>query len=65
MQLGLRAKLTIVITALVLLTTAVLTMVFLELLMQQVLHDIDQRAQEREIAAGSNRHPQVGHRRGS
>jgi PAS domain S-box-containing protein len=46
MQLGLRAKLTMVITALVLLTTAVLTMVFLELLMQQVLHDINQRATE-------------------
>jgi len=46
MQLGLRAKLTMVITALVLLTTAVLSMVFLELLMQQVLHDINQRAQE-------------------
>lgn len=46
MQLGLRAKLTMVITALVLLTTAVLSMVFLELLMQQVLHDTNQRAQE-------------------
>ena len=46
MQLGLRAKLTMVITALVLLTTAVLSMVFLELLMQQVLHDTNQRALE-------------------
>jgi PAS domain S-box-containing protein len=46
MQLGLRAKLTMVITALVLLTTAVLSMVFLELLMQQVLHDTNERAQE-------------------
>lgn len=46
MQLGLRAKLTMVITALVLLTTAVLSIVFLELLMQQVLHNTDKRAQE-------------------
>ena len=46
MQLGLRAKLTMVITALVLLTTAVLSMVFLELLMQQVLQDTNKRAQE-------------------
>jgi len=46
MQLGLRAKLTMVITALVLLTTAVLSIVFLELLMQQVLRNTDKRAQE-------------------
>jgi len=46
MQLGLRAKLTMVITALVLLTTAVLSMVFLDLLMQQVLHDTEDRAKE-------------------
>ena len=46
MQLGLRAKLTMVMTALVLLTTAVLSMVFLELLMQQVLHDTEKRATE-------------------
>lgn len=46
MHLGLRAKLTMVMTALVLLTTTVLSMVFLELLMQQVLHDTDKRAQE-------------------
>jgi PAS domain S-box-containing protein len=46
MQLGLRAKLTMVMTALVLLTTAVLSMVFLELLLQQVLHDTDKRATE-------------------
>jgi PAS domain S-box-containing protein len=46
MHLGLRAKLTMVITALVLLTTAVLSMVFLELLMQQVLHDTEKRANE-------------------
>jgi PAS domain S-box-containing protein len=46
MQLGLRAKLTMVITALVLLTTAVLSMVFLELLLQQVLHDTEKRAKE-------------------
>jgi len=51
MRLGLRAKLTMVITALVLLTTAVLSMVFLDLLVQQVLHDTDSRAQDlsREI----------------
>ena len=46
MRLGLRAKLTMVMTALALLTTAVLSMVFLELLMQQVLHDTDKRATE-------------------
>jgi len=46
MQLGLRAKLTMVITALVLLTTAVLSIVFLELLMQQVLRNTDKRTQE-------------------
>ncbi|HYA62618.1 MAG TPA: ATP-binding protein [Candidatus Sulfotelmatobacter sp.] len=46
MQLGLRAKLTMVMTALVLLTTAVLSMVFLDLLMQQVLRDTDTRATE-------------------
>jgi len=46
MQLGLRAKLTMVMTALVLLTTAVLSMVFLELLLQQVLHDTEKRATE-------------------
>ncbi len=46
MQLGLRAKLTMVITALVLLTTAVLSLVFLELLMQQVLHDTETQAKE-------------------
>src|ERR1700739_2618812 len=46
MQLGLRAKLTMVMTALVLLTTVVLSMVFLELLLQQVLQDTEKRAQE-------------------
>jgi PAS domain S-box-containing protein len=44
MQLGLRAKLTMVMTALVLLTTAVLSLVFMDLLMQQVLRDTDTRA---------------------
>jgi PAS domain S-box-containing protein len=56
MQLGLRAKLTMVMTALALLTTAVLSMVFLDLLMQQVLTDTEKRANElaREVfdAAG-------------
>ena len=46
MRLGLRAKLTMVMTALVLLSTAVLSLVFLELLLQQVLHDADKRANE-------------------
>ena len=46
MQLGLRAKLTMVMTALVLLTTLALSMVFLDLLMQQVLQDSDTRATE-------------------
>jgi len=57
MRLGLRAKLTMVITALVLLTTAVLSMVFLELLVQQVLHDTDNRAQElsREVFNAARR----------
>ncbi|HVM74270.1 MAG TPA: hypothetical protein VMT75_01425, partial [Candidatus Saccharimonadales bacterium] len=46
MQLGLRAKLTMLMTAMVLLTTAVLSLVFLQLLMQQALTDIDKRAHE-------------------
>src|SRR6201987_4592487 len=46
MQLGLRAKLTMVMTGLVLLSTAVLSLVFSELLLQQVLHDTDKRANE-------------------
>ncbi len=46
MQLGLRAKLTMVMTALVLLTTAVLSIVFLEQQLQQVLQDTDDRAKE-------------------
>jgi PAS domain S-box-containing protein len=46
MQLGLRAKLTMVMTGLVLLSAMVLSGVFLELLMQQVLHDTDRRANE-------------------
>jgi PAS domain S-box-containing protein len=45
-RLGLRAKLTMVMTGLVLLSTAVLSLVFLELLLQQVLHDADKRATE-------------------
>ncbi len=46
MQLGLRAKLTMVMTGLVLLSAAALSLVFLELLLQQVLHDTDKRANE-------------------
>src|SRR5882757_11426480 len=46
MQLGLRAKLTMIMTGLVLLSTAVLSLVFSELLLQQVLHDTDKRAHE-------------------
>jgi len=46
MQLGLRAKLTMVMTALVLLTTAALSLLFLDLLMQQVLHDTETSATE-------------------
>jgi signal transduction histidine kinase len=46
MQLGLRAKLTMVMTALAFLTTAVLSVVFLDLLMQQVLGDTLTRAQD-------------------
>jgi len=46
MQLGLRAKLTMLMTAMVLLTTAVLSLVFLQLLMQQVLNDTETRANE-------------------
>src|SRR5208282_738341 len=46
MHLGLRAKLTMVMTGLVLLSSLVLSLVFLELLMQQVLHDTDKRANE-------------------
>jgi PAS domain S-box-containing protein len=46
MHLGLRAKLTMVMTGLVLLAVAVMSGVFLELLLQQVLHDTDKRANE-------------------
>jgi PAS domain S-box-containing protein len=46
MQLGLRAKLTMLMTAMVLLTTTVLSLVFLQLLMQQVLNDTEKRANE-------------------
>jgi len=46
MQLGLRAKLTMVMAGLVLLSTAVLSLVFAELLLQQELHDADKRANE-------------------
>jgi PAS domain S-box-containing protein len=46
MQLGLRTKLTMVMTALVLLSTLVLSLVFLQLLMQQVLQDTYKRAND-------------------
>jgi PAS domain S-box-containing protein len=46
MQLGLRAKLTMLMAGLVLLSTAVLSLLFLELLLQQVIHDTDRRANE-------------------
>ena len=51
MRLGLRPKLTMIMTGLVLLSTAVLSMVFSELLLQQVLHDTDKRANELARAA--------------
>lgn len=46
MQLGLRAKLTFVMTSLVLLSTLVLSIVFAELQLQQVLSDTDKRAHD-------------------
>jgi PAS domain S-box-containing protein len=46
MQLRLRTKLTLVMTGLVLLVVAVLCGVFLEQLLQQVLHDTEKRANE-------------------
>src|SRR5208283_3585587 len=46
MQLGLRAKLTMVMTALVLLMTLALSMVFLEQQLQQALQNSDTRAKE-------------------
>ncbi|HUL35146.1 MAG TPA: ATP-binding protein [Candidatus Eisenbacteria bacterium] len=46
MRLGLRAKLTMVMAGLVLLSTAVLSLVYAELLLQQELHDTDKRANE-------------------
>jgi PAS domain S-box-containing protein len=57
MQLGLRAKLTMIMTGLVLLSTAVLSLVFSELLLQQVLHDTDKRANElaREVFDSARR----------
>ena len=53
MQLGLRAKLTMVMTALVLLMVAVLSMVFLTQLLQQVLQNTQSQAMElsREVFA--------------
>src|SRR3984893_471551 len=46
MQRGLRAKMPMLMTALVLLTVTVLSTVFLEQLLQQVLHDTNRRANE-------------------
>jgi PAS domain S-box-containing protein len=46
MQLGLRTKLTLIMTGLVLLTVTVLSLVFLEQLLQQVLNDTNARAVE-------------------
>jgi PAS domain S-box-containing protein len=46
MQLGLRAKLTMIMTGLVLLSVTVLSSVFYEQLLQQVMHDTDKRAAE-------------------
>src|SRR5580704_6707967 len=57
MQLGLRTKLTLVMTGLVFLSVAVLSGVFLELLLQQVLHDTDKRGNElaREVFDSARR----------
>ena len=46
MQLGLRTKLTLIMTGLVLLSVTVLSSVFFEQLLQQVMHDTDKRAKE-------------------
>ena len=46
MQLGLRTKLTLIMTGLVLLSVAVLSSVFFQQLLQQVMHDTDKRATE-------------------
>ncbi len=46
MQLGLRAKLTLIMTALVLLSVTVLSSVFFEQLLQQVMHDTENRANQ-------------------
>src|SRR5258708_4408548 len=46
MRLGLRPKLTMIMTVLALLSSSVLSLVFSELLLQQVLHDTDRRATE-------------------
>src|SRR5271167_1401478 len=46
MQLGLRTKLTLIMTGLVLLTVTVLSSVFLEQLLQLVLNQTDERASE-------------------
>src|SRR5450432_822530 len=46
MQLGLRTKLTLIMTGLVLLSVTVLSSVFFEQLLQQVMHDTDKRANE-------------------
>ncbi|HEY1469291.1 MAG TPA: ATP-binding protein [Candidatus Acidoferrum sp.] len=46
MQLGLRAKLTLIMTGLVLFTAIALSLIFLEQLLQRVLFETDQRAHE-------------------
>ena len=46
MQLGLRTKLTLIMTGLVLFTVTALSLIFLEQLLQRVLFETDQRAHE-------------------
>jgi len=46
MQLGLRTKLTLIMTGLVLFTAVAVSLIFLEQLLQRVLFETDQRAHE-------------------
>ena len=46
MQLGLRTKLTLIMTGLVLFTVTALSLIFLEQLLQRVLFETDQRAND-------------------
>ncbi|HMD43099.1 MAG TPA: ATP-binding protein [Candidatus Acidoferrum sp.] len=59
MQLGLRTKLTLIMTGLVLLSVTVLSSVFFEQLLQQVMHDTDKHANELALEIFDSAHQAV------